>query len=54
MFSTSIFIVSHDIAQYLLTVMTDVGSCQNKLCLKHSTRLCLFRHDIAQKNIRHN
>jgi hypothetical protein len=48
MFSTSIFIVSHDIAQYLLTVMTDVGSCQNKLCLKLSTRLCLFRHDIAQ------
>jgi SH3-like domain-containing protein len=38
----------HDIAQLLLTVMTDVGSCPNQFCLMFSTRLCVVNHDIAQ------
>ena len=48
MFSTRLCLVSHDIAQSLLTVMTDVGSCLNQLCLMFSTRLCLVSHEIAQ------
>jgi hypothetical protein len=46
--STIICLFGHDIAQLLLTVMTDVGSCPNQFCLMFSTRLCVVNHDIAQ------
>jgi len=48
MFSTIICLFGHDIAQLLLTVMTDVGSCHDQFCLMLSTRLCLVSHDIAK------
>ena len=48
MVSTIICLVSHDIAQLLLTVMTDVGSFPNQLCVMFYTRLCLVNHDLAQ------
>jgi hypothetical protein len=47
-FSVSICLVSHAIAQLLLTVITDVGSYPNHFCLMFSTRLCVVNHDIAQ------
>jgi len=47
-FSTIICLVSHAIAQLLLTVMTDVEACPNQFCLLFSTRIGLVSHDIAQ------
>jgi hypothetical protein len=46
--STIICLFGHDIAQLLLTVMTDVDSCRNQFCLMLSIRLCLVSHDIGQ------
>ena len=48
MFSTRLCLVSHDLAQLLLTVMTDVSSCPNQFCLMFSTIVCLVSHVIAQ------
>jgi hypothetical protein len=47
MFSTRLCLVSHDIAQYLPTIMTDVGSGPNQFCLSFSTSICLVNHEIA-------
>jgi hypothetical protein len=48
MCSTSICLVSHDIAHTLLTVMTDVDSFPNQYCLMFPTRTGLVSHDIGQ------
>jgi hypothetical protein len=46
---TSVITVSkHDIAQWLLTAMTTVGSGPNQLCIMFSTSICLVNHDISK------
>jgi hypothetical protein len=47
MCSTSLCLVSHDIAHKLLTDMTDVDSFPYQFCLMFSTRLCLVTDDIT-------
>jgi hypothetical protein len=44
---TIICLFGHDIAQLLLTVMIDVGSCPNQFCLMFSTRLCVVNHNLT-------
>ena len=50
MCSTSrfLFLVKHEIAQWLLTAMTTVCAGLNQFCIMFSTSICLVNHDIAQ------